>query len=83
MQYTGYAYLRGLGDTTFDWGYNTVPQADALNLVKKWPRGKGLGGSGAVNGLYWCKGDQNEYDAWGRESEHLRLELCRVHQYRS
>lgn len=64
----GLSYINGLtGPDGYDWGYNTVPQGDALNIAKRWPRGRGLGGSGAVNGLYWNKGDQQEYDAWARE----------------
>jgi choline dehydrogenase-like flavoprotein len=30
-----------------------------------WPRGKLLGGSGAVNGMFWGRASSHEYDAWG------------------
>lgn len=36
-------------------------------LTKNIPLGRGLGGSGAVNGMFWCRGDSVEYDAWGCE----------------
>ncbi|ORX40851.1 hypothetical protein BD324DRAFT_612310 [Kockovaella imperatae] len=60
----GYSYLHSLGGTIYDWNYTTVPQADSLDRVVNWPRGRGLGGSGAVNGLYWCWAAKEEYDAW-------------------
>ncbi|KAL7415432.1 hypothetical protein BDY24DRAFT_369258 [Mrakia frigida] len=60
----GYSYLNGLGGTAYDWKYKTTPQVDAGSTVKSWPRGKGLGGSGATNGLYWTKAAEQEYDAW-------------------
>lgn len=60
----GYSYLHSLTGTAYDWAYNTVPQADALDLTKYWPRGKGLGGSGAINGLFWGRASSVEYDAW-------------------
>lgn len=47
-----------------DWGYNTVSQANAGGAAKKWPRGKLLGGSGAVNGMFWGRASSHEYDAW-------------------
>jgi choline dehydrogenase-like flavoprotein len=63
----GYSYLNGLGGTGYDWQYQTVPQVDSGGGRKGWPRGKGLGGSGAINGLYWCRAAADEYDAWDRE----------------
>jgi choline dehydrogenase-like flavoprotein len=53
--------------SSYDWAYETVKQTDSGDVAKRWPRGKGLGGSGAINGLYWNKGDEQEYDAWGRK----------------
>ncbi|KAK4687009.1 hypothetical protein P7C73_g3120, partial [Tremellales sp. Uapishka_1] len=60
----GYSYLNSLTGTAYDWAYNTVAQVDSLGLTKYWPRGKGLGGSGAINGLFWCRASSTEYDAW-------------------
>ncbi|BEI80935.1 hypothetical protein CcaverHIS002_0200950 [Cutaneotrichosporon cavernicola] len=48
-----------------DWGYNTVAQAQLGDKAVKWPRGKLLGGSGAVNGMFWGRASSHEYDAWG------------------
>jgi choline dehydrogenase len=46
----GYSYLHSLTGSAYDWAYNTIPQVEALDIRKYWPRGKGLGGSGAING---------------------------------
>jgi choline dehydrogenase-like flavoprotein len=46
----GYSYLNSLTGSDYDWKYNTVAQADVLGREMYWPRGKGVGGSGAING---------------------------------
>ncbi|TXT05958.1 hypothetical protein VHUM_03719 [Vanrija humicola] len=64
----GYSYINSLtrpGMPT-DWQYQTVSQQSAGGVRKRWPRGKLLGGSAAVNGLFWCRGDASEYDDWAK-----------------
>ena len=58
------AYFNGLTKTSYDWGLTTVAQAGAANRQLVWPRGKVLGGSSAVNGMYYIRGSKLEYDAW-------------------
>ncbi|KAF7335241.1 Choline dehydrogenase [Mycena sanguinolenta] len=60
----GMSYLNGLTGTSYDWQYTTTAQANAGGGELKWPRGKGLGGSSAINGGFWCRGSSAEYDAW-------------------
>ncbi|WVQ72732.1 hypothetical protein IAR50_002292 [Cryptococcus sp. DSM 104548] len=60
----GYSYLNSLTGSAYDWAYNTVAQTDNNDRVMYWPRGKGLGGSGAINGLFWGRASSEEYDAW-------------------
>ncbi|EPS94380.1 hypothetical protein FOMPIDRAFT_62470 [Fomitopsis schrenkii] len=43
------------GDPKYDWGFTTTPQQHSNNRVMTWNRGKGLGGSSAMNFLVWCK----------------------------
>lgn len=47
----------------YDWHYNTVTQP-GLNKTVYWPRGKVLGGSSAVNGLYMIRGSEIEHNSW-------------------
>ncbi|KAJ6532258.1 hypothetical protein DFH09DRAFT_1182534 [Mycena vulgaris] len=60
----GMSYLNGLTGTTYDWQYKTTAQPNAGDTPLSWPRGKGLGGSSAINGGFWCRGSSAEYDAW-------------------
>lgn len=47
-----------------DWSFQTVAQTNADNRQLTWPRGKVLGGSSAINGMYAVRPSQIEYDAW-------------------
>jgi len=50
-----------------DWGFHTVPQANALNRELPQPRGKVVGGSSSINGLLWVRGNRANYDSWAQE----------------
>jgi choline dehydrogenase len=52
----------GLVGSAADWGSTTTPQADAGPLP--YPRGRGLGGSGAINAMAHVHGHASVYDAW-------------------
>ncbi|UGS34570.1 GMC family oxidoreductase [Capillimicrobium parvum] len=47
-----------------DWGYMTEPQQACAGRQLHWPRGKVLGGSGALNGMIYVRGNRADYDAW-------------------
>lgn len=47
-----------------DWNFNTVEQPGASNRQINWPRGKTLGGSAAMNGLYLLRPGALEINAW-------------------
>ena len=49
-----------------NWRFSTVPQADAGNREIYTPRGKVLGGSSAINGMVYVRGDPEDYDDWER-----------------
>ncbi|NMO55324.1 hypothetical protein HH310_29585 [Actinoplanes sp. TBRC 11911] len=49
----------------FDWRYTTVPQPGTGGRVHFWPRGKLLGGTGAINGMSFIRGDRAVFDDWG------------------
>jgi choline dehydrogenase-like flavoprotein len=49
--------------TAADWADITVPQA-ATGKPLRWPRGRGLGGSSAINAMSFGRGHRGSYDAW-------------------
>ncbi|KAI9645184.1 hypothetical protein NHQ30_005918 [Ciborinia camelliae] len=53
------------GNPEYDWNYKTVPQVHANNRVIAHPRGKQLGGSSAINFLYWTHASQQDINSWG------------------
>ncbi|WOO79069.1 Glucose oxidase [Vanrija pseudolonga] len=60
----GFSYMKGLTSTAYGWNFTTVNQTDCSNLSKHWPLGRGLGGSAAVNGMFWGRASAQEYDSW-------------------
>ncbi|KAI0333342.1 GMC oxidoreductase [Cubamyces sp. BRFM 1775] len=58
------AYYSGLPGSSYDWQYTTVKQPNAGNRALPWPRGKVLGGSSAMNGMYTVRPSKIEVDAW-------------------
>lgn len=59
----GNAYYSSLLGTSYDWQYQTVPQANLKNRLIPWARGKVLGGSSAVNGMYLVRPSRIEVDS--------------------
>lgn len=51
----------------FDWGYKTVPQKHMNDRQLQYTRGRVLGGSSAVNGMLYLRGNRANYDSWERE----------------
>ncbi len=49
-----------------DWGYSSEPQKNLANRVLYLPRGKVIGGSSAINGMVYFRGDQSDYDQWAQ-----------------
>ncbi|KZO92838.1 GMC oxidoreductase [Calocera viscosa TUFC12733] len=60
----GNAYYSSLLGTTYDWQFETIPQPALDNHALAWPRGRVLGGSTAVNGMYMVRPSQLEFDSW-------------------
>ena len=47
-----------------NWALETVPQAGLNGRVGYQPRGKGLGGSSAINAMVYIRGHRSDYDRW-------------------
>ncbi|MGJ7493545.1 GMC family oxidoreductase [Variovorax sp. RT4R15] len=51
-------------NTEVDWGFHTVPQAGCRMRRMYWPRGRMVGGSGALNAMIYMRGVPSDYDRW-------------------
>ena len=47
-----------------NWAFNTEPQAGLNGRKGYQPRGKGLGGSSAINAMLYVRGHPSDYDSW-------------------
>lgn len=47
-----------------NWAYDTEPMAGLGGRVGYQPRGRGLGGSSAINGMVYIRGNPWDYDNW-------------------
>lgn len=57
-------YAKTFVNPRYNWMYQTEPEPELKNRSIYWPRGKVLGGSGAINGLVYIRGDRRDYDDW-------------------
>jgi len=57
-------YLRTIGDPRSDWLFTTEPEAGLGGRRLGYPRGKVLGGSSAINGMIYMRGQAADYDGW-------------------
>ncbi len=53
-----------LGNPKYDWRYKTEPDPTRHNKADVWPRGKVVGGSTSINGLFYVRGNPNDFDHW-------------------
>jgi choline dehydrogenase len=58
----------GYGKTMFhpvyNWRFYTEPEPEMKGRRMYWPRGRVLGGSSAINGLIYVRGQPEDYDHW-------------------
>jgi choline dehydrogenase len=48
----------------YNWRYYTTPQAELANQRVYTPRGKVLGGSGAINAMIYVRGQRRDFEDW-------------------
>jgi choline dehydrogenase len=59
-------YFRTIYDKRFSWQFPLEKQEATGNRDIVWPRGRVLGGSSAINGLLYIRGQQADFDDWER-----------------
>ncbi|KAK7060181.1 hypothetical protein VNI00_000946 [Paramarasmius palmivorus] len=57
-------YYNSVVGTEYDWSYTTAKQSGLGDRTTSWPRGKVLGGSSAINGMYLTRPSEIEVNAW-------------------
>ena len=52
------------GNPRFDWRFDSEPEPHLDGRVVRMPRGRGLGGSSAINGMVYVRGHASDFDRW-------------------
>src|SRR5438105_9536087 len=50
----------------YNWRFSTEPVPTLRNRRLYWPRGKVLGGTSAINGMVYIRGNRRDYDHWAQ-----------------
>ena len=59
-------YFKTVWDPRYTWRFETEPEPGTANRRMPWPRGRVLGGTSAINGLVYIRGQADDYDNWRR-----------------
>lgn len=51
----------------YNWLYEAEPDPSINGQVIRWPAGRVLGGSSAINAMAWTRGHQADFDAWAAD----------------
>ena len=57
-------YLFALGNPRADWCFKTAAEPGLNGRALAYPRGKVIGGSSAINGMIYMRGQAGDYDHW-------------------
>ncbi|MGH8228076.1 MAG: GMC family oxidoreductase [Steroidobacteraceae bacterium] len=57
-------FLRAMMQPRFSWGYLSEPEPQLNGRRVPLPRGKVLGGSGSINGMFYMRGHSLDFDSW-------------------
>jgi choline dehydrogenase len=60
-------FLRALFDPTLSWGYHSEPEPTLGGRSVWLPRGKVLGGSSSINGMFYMRGHSADFDGWAAQ----------------
>ncbi|KAG0136709.1 hypothetical protein HOY82DRAFT_667459 [Tuber indicum] len=59
-------FVENVAQSRTNYLYSIAPQAALENRVLTYHRGKGLGGTSAINFMAWVKGYKGDYDEWAQ-----------------
>jgi choline dehydrogenase-like flavoprotein len=57
-------YLYAIGNPRADWMFKTAAQGGLNGRAIAYPRGRVIGGSSAINGMIYMRGQAADYDGW-------------------
>ena len=57
-------FLRAMLNPKYSWGYGSEPEPHLNDRRLMLPRGKVLGGSSSINGMFYMRGHPRDYDTW-------------------
>jgi len=60
------AFLKAMPDPRFNWTYWTEPEPNCEGRRMPLPRGRVMGGSGSINGMFAMRGHPGDYDQWAQ-----------------
>lgn len=60
-------YFRTIYDPRFSWQFRLKPQESTAGRSIVWPRGRVLGGSSAINGLLYIRGQHADFNDWAAQ----------------
>ena len=64
------SFLLALANPRYDWAYKAEPDPTRGGRRDYMPRGKVLGGTSAINGMSYVRGQPADYDAWAARGCH-------------
>jgi len=59
-------FLRAMTKPQFNWTYWTEPEPNLNGRKMPLPRGRVMGGSGSINGMFAMRGHPGDYDQWAQ-----------------
>ena len=57
-------FFRNIYNPNLTWSFETEPVPSFGGRSIPWPRGRVLGGSSAINGLVYIRGQKEDFDLW-------------------
>jgi len=64
-------YAKTMFNPALNWMFRTDPDPGMNRREVYWPRGKTLGGSSAINGLIFIRGQAEDYDDWAAQGNEM------------